>query len=137
IAGLARAATRQSSGTLSDSYFDSVVFLTMFILIGRFLEAYSKAKTGDAVTSLGKLRPDEAILIDSTEQGGRKVSADLLEIGDVVRVPHGTSPPFDAVVLKGAATFDESSLTGESRPVSKASGDTVYSGTVNKGGPIT
>ena len=137
IAGLARAATRQSSGALSDSYFDSVVFLTMFILIGRFLEAYSKAKTGDAVTSLGKLRPDEAILIDSTEQGGRKVSADLLEIGDIVRVPHGTSPPFDAVVLEGTTTFDESSLTGESRPVSKASGDTVYSGTINKGGPIT
>ena len=137
IAELARAATRQSSGALNDSYFDSVVFLTMFILIGRFLEAYSKAKTGDAVTSLGKLRPNEAILIDSTEQGGRKVSADLLEIGDIVRVPHGASPPFDGVVLEGTATFDESSLTGESRPVSKASGDTVYSGTVNKGGPIT
>ncbi|OCL03271.1 hypothetical protein AOQ84DRAFT_249348, partial [Glonium stellatum] len=137
IAELARAATRQSSGDLTDSYFDSVVFLTMFILIGRFLEAYSKAKTGDAVTSLGKLRPDQAILIDSNKQGDQKISVDLLEIGDVVRVPHGTSPPFDGVVLEGTASFDESSLTGESRPVSKASGDTVYSGTINKGGPIT
>merc|ERR1711964_260865 len=47
------------------TYFDAVVFLTMFILAGRYLEAYSKAKTGDAVTMLGKLRPTEALLVRS------------------------------------------------------------------------
>ncbi|OCK82080.1 heavy metal translocatin [Lepidopterella palustris CBS 459.81] len=137
IAELARAATRQSSGSLSDSYFDSVVFLTMFLLTGRLIEAYSKARTGDAVTSLGKLRPDEAILVDSTHSKDLNVSVDLLEIGDVVRVPYGTSPPYDGIVIEGTARFDESSLTGESRLVSKAAGDTVFSGTINKGGPIT
>ena len=44
------------------TYFDSVVFLTMFLLIGRYIEAHSKAKTGDAVASLGKLRPNTALL---------------------------------------------------------------------------
>ncbi|KAF1969159.1 heavy metal translocatin [Bimuria novae-zelandiae CBS 107.79] len=132
---LALAATKKSSGSMSDSYFDAVVFLTMFILIGRFLEAYSKAKTGDAVTSLGKLRPKEAILVDS-EKGDTKIATDLLDVGDIVRVHHGTSPPFDGTILEGATTFDESSLTGESRPVKKESGDTVYSGTVNKGSPV-
>lgn len=135
VVELALAAANKSSGSMNDSYFDAVVFLTMFILIGRFLEAYSKAKTGDAVTSLGRLRPEEAILVDS-EQGDSKIATDLLEIGDVVRVHHGTSPPFDGTILEGATTFDESSLTGESRPVSKESGDTVYSGTVNKGAPV-
>lgn len=135
IVELALAATKKSPGSMTDSYFDAVVFLTMFLLMGRFLEAYSKAKTGDAVTSLGKLRPDEAILIEA-ERSDRKINIDLLEIGDVVRVHHGTSPPFDGVVLDGNANFDESSLTGESRPVKKAIGDTVYSGTVNKGAPI-
>ena len=48
--------TSQSNGQVS-TYFDAVVFLTMFILAGRYLEAYSKAKTGDAVMMLGKLRP--------------------------------------------------------------------------------
>ncbi|ORX95311.1 E1-E2 ATPase-domain-containing protein [Clohesyomyces aquaticus] len=121
IVELGLAATRKSSGSVTDSYFDSVVFLTMFLLIGRFLEAYSKTKTGDAVTSLGKLRPEEAILV---------------EPDNVVRVLHGTSPPFDGTVIDGSAEFDESSLTGESRPIKKEIGDTVFSGTINKGQPI-
>ncbi|RAR15031.1 heavy metal translocatin [Stemphylium lycopersici] len=135
IVELILAATKTSSGSMNDSYFDAVVFLTMFLLVGRFLEAYSKAKTGDAVTSLGKLRPNEAVLVDS-ENGDTKIATDLLEIGDVVRVHHGTSPPFDGDIIEGSSNFDESSLTGESRPVKKSEGDTVYSGTVNKGAPV-
>jgi Cu+-exporting ATPase len=135
IAELILAATKKSAGSMNDSYFDAVVFLTMFLLIGRFLEAYSKAKTGDAVTSLGKLRPNEAVLVD-IEKGDTKISTDLLEIGDIVRVNNGTSPPFDGEVIQGNSNFDESSLTGESRPVKKVEGDTVFSGTVNKGAPI-
>ncbi|PVH99512.1 heavy metal translocatin [Periconia macrospinosa] len=135
IVELALAAAKKSSGSMTDSYFDAVVFLTMFLLIGRFLEAYSKAKTGDAVTSLGNLRPKEAILVTEGE-GDVKIPTDLLEIGDTVRVYNGTSPPFDGVVLEGRTDFDESSLTGESRPVKKEPGEAVYSGTVNKGSPI-
>ncbi|CAG5173926.1 uncharacterized protein ALTATR162_LOCUS7703 [Alternaria atra] len=135
IVELILAATKKSSGSMNDSYFDAVVFLTMFLLIGRFLEAYSKAKTGDAVTSLGKLRPNEAVLVDA-EIGDTKIATDLLEIGDIVRVHNGTSPPFDGDIIEGTSNFDESSLTGESRPVKKAEGDTVFSGTVNKGAPV-
>jgi Cu+-exporting ATPase len=135
VVELALAATKKSSGSMHDSYFDAVVFLTMFLLIGRFLEAYSKAKTGDAVTSLGALRPDEAVLIDHNK-GDSKIDTDLLEVGDVVRVQHGTSPPFDGVVIDGSSVFDESSLTGESRPVNKAADDLVFSGTLNKGAPV-
>jgi Cu+-exporting ATPase len=119
------------------NYFDSVIFLTMFLLLGRFIEAYSKAKTGDAVTSLGKLRPTEAILIEEADVSGRKFGVDLLDVGDIVLVPHGSSPPFDGVIIDGSAKFDESSLTGESRPVQKDVGDAVFSGTVNKGGPVS
>lgn len=135
IAELALAATKKSSGSMENSYFDAVVFLTMFILIGRFLEALSKAKTGEAVASLGALRPDEATLVDSSA-GDVKLPTDLLEIGDVVRVHHGTSPPFDGVILDGASSFDESSLTGESRLVKKDVGDYIYSGTLNKAAPV-
>src|SRR5690242_7582504 len=60
----------------------------------------------------------------------------MLEIGDVVRVRRGTSPPFDGVIIDGVSSFDESSLTGESRPVKKIVGDRIYSGTVNKGKPV-
>ncbi|KAJ5386580.1 hypothetical protein N7509_009121 [Penicillium cosmopolitanum] len=133
----------------STTYFDSVVFLTLFILCGRFLEAYSKAKTGDAVSSLGKLRPSEALLVENqapetahTPDGPvsdqmTRVSVDLLEVGDTVRIPHGASPPADGVVVGDASyQFDESSLTGESRPVKKTAGDNVYTGSVNVGQPV-
>lgn len=135
IAELALAASKKSSGSMGNSYFDAVVFLTMFLLVGRFLETLSKAKTGDAVTSLGKLRPNEAVLIDTTA-GDMKIQTDLLEIGDIVCVHHGNSPPFDGVIVDGSSSFDESSITDESRPVKKNIGDCIYSGTVNKATPV-
>ncbi|KKY26166.1 putative copper-transporting p-type atpase [Diplodia seriata] len=136
IAELGLSATGTEHVDEENYYFDSVVFLTMFLLFGRFLEAYSKTKTGDAVTALGSLRPNEAVLVDTVQMRDQKVSVDLLEVGDVVRVQHGSTPPFDGTVMDASAKFDESSLTGESRLVSKEVGDTVYSGTVNKGSPI-
>ncbi|KGO64030.1 ATPase, P-type, K/Mg/Cd/Cu/Zn/Na/Ca/Na/H-transporter [Penicillium italicum] len=142
ISSLAELITDAVAGTKSSShsttYFDSVVFLTLFILVGRFLEAYSKARTGDAVTSLGKLRPSEALLSDETsEDGVKRTSVDLLEVGDVVSIPHGASPPADGVIVDSASyQFDESSLTGESRPVKKTADDIVYTGSVNVGQPV-
>ncbi|KAI4090238.1 MAG: hypothetical protein LQ344_004864 [Seirophora lacunosa] len=127
------------------TYFDSVIFLTFFILIGKYLEAYSKAKTGSAVALLGKLRPQEALLMlpdpkedesKTSASTSQKISVDLLEIGDVVVVPHGSSPPADGTVVAGSSKFNESSLTGESRDVSKDVEDVVFAGTVNTGNPI-
>ncbi|EKM59187.1 uncharacterized protein PHACADRAFT_249459 [Phanerochaete carnosa HHB-10118-sp] len=174
IALLALSATQQRSPTGdgdSTTWFDSVVLLTMFLLAGRYLEAYSKGHTADAITALGKLRPTSALLLssaprkvtfstpnltltdsDDPEKGvaddsdvvekplGRssvvRVPADLLEVGDVVRVQHGASPPADGTLVNvGAehASFDESSLTGESRLVKKLAGDSVFVGTINRG----
>ncbi|KAJ5749198.1 uncharacterized protein N7511_010894 [Penicillium nucicola] len=137
------------SSAHSTTYFDSVVFLTLFILAGRFLEAYSKARTGDAVTSLGNLRPSEALLIEETPsitgdasdgssvEEMKRTNVDLLEVGDVVSIPHGASPPADGTVIDTATyKFDESSLTGESRPVKKSIDDRVYTGSVNVGQPV-
>ncbi|KAK5626111.1 hypothetical protein RRF57_001826 [Xylaria bambusicola] len=123
----------------SDFYFDSVVFLTLFLLAGRFLEAYSKSKTGNAVEALGKLRPTMAILVEknkSQDTTDRIVDTDMLEFGDIVRVPHGASPPCDGEIIQGNTIFNEASLTGESHPIKKTVGDQVFSGTVNQGGPI-
>ncbi|KAK3383995.1 E1-E2 ATPase-domain-containing protein [Lasiosphaeria ovina] len=136
VSQLIAAAVEQPS-TISDTnfYFDSVVFLTFFLLLGRLIESYSKSRTGDAVEMLGKLRPTTAILVDGYGSGKEEdvvVQADLLDFGDVVRVQHGASPPSDGTVVQGESNFDESSLTGESRLVKKAPGDEVFSGTVNK-----
>ncbi|KAH8776454.1 E1-E2 ATPase-domain-containing protein [Diaporthe sp. PMI_573] len=123
----------------TDFYFDSVVFLTLFLLFGRWIEAYSKSKTGDAVSALGKLRPTEAVLVERDAAGKETdavVKADLLDFGDTVRITHGSSPPADGVIVKGESNFDESSLTGEARLIKKSPGEAVYAGTVNKGQPI-
>lgn len=129
------------------TYFDAVVFLTMFILAGRYLEAYSKSKTGDAVSVLGKLRPTKASLVSSnlesensesllSNTNGEVTNVDLLEVGDVVRVLHGESSPADGTIVLGDSTFDESSLTGESRPITKNTGDQVFAGIINIGKPV-
>ncbi|KAG7117600.1 Copper-transporting ATPase HMA4 like protein [Verticillium longisporum] len=116
-------------------YFDSVVFLTLFLLLGRLIEAYSKAKTGDAVEMLGKLRPSTAILVEKDSLGNTidsTVKVEMIEFGDIVRVQHGASPVADGVIVQGESSFDESSLTGESRLIRKKVGDDLFAGTVNK-----
>ena len=129
----------------SITYFDTVTFLTLFILCGKYLQAYSKSKTGDAVAMLGNLRPTEALLVDQQvntweedhKPSQRSISIDLLEIGDIVSIPHGASPPSDGIVdQEGTFLFDESSLTGESRPVKKMRGDIILTGSVNVSDPV-
>lgn len=140
LAELINAATHHNLAVGNDSfYFDTVVFLTMFILIGRLIEAYSKSKTGDAISILGKLRPTEALLVEQDGENShstRTLNVDLLDFGDIVRVAQGASPPSDGIIIDGETSFDESSLTGESSLVMKNVGDQVFSGTVNKAGPI-
>ncbi|KAI5464736.1 E1-E2 ATPase-domain-containing protein [Mariannaea sp. PMI_226] len=137
IAAATSSRNRHSSG--AQMYFDSVVFLTLFLLAGRLIEGYSKSKTGDAVEMLGKLRPTTALLLERDKLGTQVTSTipvDQLDFGDVIRVPHGASPPADGIVTAGETTVDESSLTGESRPIKKGEGDQVFAGTVNKGPAI-
>ncbi|KAI0700566.1 heavy metal translocatin [Cytidiella melzeri] len=173
IALLALAASETPSPTGdgdTTTYFDSVVFLSMFLLAGRYLEAYSKGRTADAVTALGKLRPTTAILVTKTaskellhdhiasskseklspasshtaldtssHSSTTRVTPNLLEVGDIVRVSQGASPPADGTLVniaEGLASFDESSLTGESRPVRKDVGDQVFVGTINRGAVV-
>ncbi|CAF9926279.1 MAG: hypothetical protein GOMPHAMPRED_004095 [Gomphillus americanus] len=145
VALLIVSAVTSSSSNINSTYFDSVVFLTFFILIGRSLESLSKAKAGDAVSMLGRLCPETAFLVvlrgdlDKSNKSSspvREISTDLLEIGDEVMVPHGSTPPADGYLTWGDSKFDESSLTGESRAIQKKIGDKVFLGTINVGNSI-
>jgi heavy metal translocating P-type ATPase len=149
-------ASQMSVGT----YFDSSVFLIMFILLGRTLESYAKSRTTDSVVLLGQLRPETALLVESgkiepegevnmgnpppTATGSdpaafpsHPVPVDHLEIGDLILIPPGSLPPTDGRIVRGKTTLDESSLTGESRPVAKGPGDEVLTGTLNLTSAIT
>jgi P-type Cu+ transporter len=121
-------ASKDSSNT---TYFDSVIFLSFFVITGRYIEALSRQKTADTISELKKLRPVEALLEEGT------VPIEQLEVGDRVLVPLGACPPTDGIVIAGATYFDESSLTGEARPVHKRLGDQVFAGTINKEQVVT
>ncbi|KAK9342673.1 hypothetical protein V1522DRAFT_415410 [Lipomyces starkeyi] len=123
-----------SQAGYSTTYFDSVIFLTMFLLVGRLLEAYSKSKTASAISLLTNLRPRTALLVDTKTDETEEIGIDFLETSDTVRVLSGMSPPADGVILYGIAEFDEAALTGESLPVEKRAGDKVFAGTSHSGG---
>lgn len=118
------------------TYFDSVVFLTFFLLIGRLLESISKSKTVAAISNLSLMKRQTSKLIDKYGKENtteRVVDVKYLEAGDYIKVSPGESPPSDCVVIKGESEFDESALTGESVPVAHLPGDQIFAGTVNIG----
>ncbi|CRK36949.1 hypothetical protein BN1708_020167, partial [Verticillium longisporum] len=81
---------------------------------------------------LGKLRPSTAILVEKDSLGNTidsTVKVEMIEFGDIVRVQHGASPVADGVIVQGESSFDESSLTGESRLIRKKVGDDLFAGT--------
>ncbi len=113
---------------------DGAILLFLFSLAGT-LEEYAMGNTKRAVVALMKLRPDEANLEDSDGQTSR-VSVESLQIGQVVVVKPGERIPVDGTVLSGVSAVDQSSMTGESVPVDKEHGDSVFAGTVNGHGVL-
>lgn len=123
-----------ASHYLHEFYFESAAMILTLITVGKMLEARSKGKTTDALRGLINLAPKTAIVKRNGEEVEIPVS-DVL-VGDIFVVKPGGSIPVDALVVSGITSVDESALTGESVPVDKASGDSVYAATVNKSGYI-
>lgn len=115
-------------------YFESAGVIITLILLGKSLEAVSKGKTSEAIKKLMGLAPKTAIiLMDGVE---KEISIDEVEIGDIILVKPGDKIPVDGVVLGGHTSIDESMLTGESMPVDKTEGDSVYAASINTTGTI-
>lgn len=114
---------------LHSIYFESAGTILTLITLGKALESYSKGKATNSIKALVSLTPKTAnVLRDGVET---TVPVGEIEAGDIVAIRPGESIPADAVVLEGTSSADESALTGESIPVSKAAGDTVSAGTIN------
>jgi len=91
------------------------------------------AWTKDSSDDLEKGTPEADELSAKAGMDITEIDASVLEIGDIVLVRKGSSPPADGIVAVGKTFFDESSLTGESKPIKKSPGDEVFLGTINQG----
>ena len=118
---------------LIGEWTEGALLLFLFTLSGA-LETFAMGRTRKAIESLGKLRPETALVRrgDSEEI----VAVNQLVIGDVVIVKPGDRLPVDGVVISGASSVDQSAITGESIPVSKHEHDPVFAGTINGGGAL-
>ncbi len=113
-------------------YFESAVIIIALVLLGRWLEARAKRSTGEAIKALMGLQAKTARVI----RGGveQDIPVEQVVVGDLVRVRPGEKIPVDGVVRDGMSTVDESMLTGESMPVEKTEGETVFGATINRTG---
>jgi len=116
-------------------YFDAVLLIVGFLLLGKALEARAKRRALSALDSLSRLRPATARRI----RNGARSLVPLEEIvaGDSVLVLPGERFPVDATILEGRTTVDESMLTGESVPLPREPGSRVLAGSLNYDGAVT
>ncbi len=115
-------------------YFESAATIIALISLGKFLETIAKGKTSDAIKKLMGLAPKTAtILVDGKEQ---VVSVDDVRTGDLIVVKPGEKLPVDGEIVEGTTSIEESMLTGESIPVEKKVGDSVFGASINKNGRI-
>ena len=122
------------SGHIAHLYFESSSVVIAFVLMGKWLEERATSETASAIKSLGALRPTTArLLVGDREE---MVDVETLRVGDHVLVRAGETIPIDGRIIKGAASLDESMVTGESLPVRKTEGAQIIGGTVNLDGFI-
>ena len=115
-------------------YFEAAAVIVVLILIGRWLEARAKGRTGAAISKLVGLQVRTARVLRNGQM--TEVDIDTLNAGDIVVVRPGDRIPVDGEVIDGESHVDESMISGEPLPVAKALGDTVTGGTVNGAGAL-
>lgn len=117
------------------SYYDVTIVVIAFIALGKYLEAKSKIKTGDAIEKLLNLQAKTALVIRDGKE--LDISVNLVVHGDLIIVKPGAKIPVDGVLVEGASFVDESMISGEPMPVNKKIGDSVAAGTINTTGAFT
>lgn len=117
---------------VDQSYYDVTIVVIVFIALGKYLEARSKLKTGDAIEKLLNLQAKTALVMRDGKE--LEIPIDQVMRGDLVVVKPGGKIPVDGVLTEGSSYVDESMVTGEPIAVEKKVGDLVVSGTINTKG---
>ena len=119
-----------------DLYFDAAGMFALFLLSGRYLERRARERTSAATTQLVNLLPASCLRL-AADGSSERILLSELQQGDQLLVPPGSLIPADGRIVNGHSSIDESLLTGEYLPLTKAPGDTVAAGTLNIEGPLT
>jgi len=110
-------------------YFDTASILITLVLVGKIIEQQAKDRINTQISRFFELQPSKVRICTEKYPAGRYVDAGQLSRKDIFRVEAGETVPADGRILKGDARLDESTLTGEARPIHKQTGDQLNSGT--------
>ena len=125
---------RGNSMYVHNLYFESACIIIFFIKLGRYIDAKSKEKTREAISSLVTITPDKALL--KTGDGIKEVSIDTINVDDILVCKAGMKVAVDGIIVDGFSHFDEAFITGEAVPVKKKVNDRVVAGSLNIDGYI-
>ena len=114
------------------NFYDVAIVVITFIALGKYLEAKSKVKTGDAIEKLLGLQAKTALVIRDGKES--EISINEVKVGDILIVKPGSKIPVDGIVIEGSSFVDESMITGEPIPVEKNVEMQVVAGTINTTG---
>lgn len=128
------AAFRDEQTGLIAVYFEAAAMIVVLVLLGQVMELRARRRTGGAIRELMSLAPQVVHVVENGAE--RDGSLADVRVGQQLRVRPGEKVPVDGVVVEGNSTVDESMLTGEPLPITKAPGDAVIGGTVNGTGSI-
>jgi len=120
---------------IKNTYYDVTIVVITFIAFGKYLEARSKLKTGDAIEKLLNLQAKTAFVVRDGKE--REISVDQVVRGDLIIIKPAGKIPVDGIVTEGSSYVDESMVTGEPIPEEKNVGDSVVAGTINTSGSFT
>ena len=125
---------RGNSHFTMNLYFESSAIIIYFVKLGRYIDGISKDKTKEAIQKLTQITPNQAIIeVDGVQ---KQVTLDEIKKGDIVISKAGDKIAVDGEIIEGSSHFDESFITGESKPVAKAKGEKVIAGSLNFDGFI-
>ncbi len=119
---------------IGETYFESTIMIITFVFVGKYLEILSKKSAVDTLDHLTGSLPTEVMIVDDGEK--HAISVENVQEGDLIEVRAGEKIVIDGEIVTGEGSFDESSLSGESRPVWKHPGDEIVSGSINLDGLI-
>jgi Cu2+-exporting ATPase/Cu+-exporting ATPase len=120
---------------IDQAYYDVTIVVITFIALGKYLEARSKLKTGDAIEKLLNLQVKTALVI----RDGKELEIPIEQVahGELLIVKPAGKIPVDGVLVEGSSFVDEAMISGEPIPIEKNVGDTVVAGTINTSGSFT